>query len=80
MRRTVPDARGFSHLPGILIFVMPQLIHQTIDRLYFETKVIRFPPGFEDGANLDLLLIQQKRDGPFICPVTRQASDFGVIP
>jgi len=28
--------------------------------LYFETKVIRFPPRFEDGANLDFALVHQK--------------------
>ncbi len=57
MRRTVPDARRLSHLPGILIFMMPEVIHQAMIRLYFETKVIRFRPGFQAGANLDLVLV-----------------------
>jgi hypothetical protein len=76
----VSDARRFSHLPGILIFMMPEVIHQAIIRIYFETKVIRFAPRFQDGANLNLPLVHEKGDRPFICPVTSQASDCGVIP
>jgi hypothetical protein len=80
MRRTVPDARRFCRLPEILIFMMPEVIYRPIIRLYSETKVIRFPPGFQDGTNLDLVLVNEKGDEPFVCPVARQASDSGVIP
>ena len=76
----MPDARRFFNLPGILIFMMPEVIHQAIVRLYSETKVIRFPPGFQDGANLDLPLVHEKGDRPLIFPVACQASDCGVIP
>jgi len=80
MRRSVQDVRRFCHLPGILIFMMPEVIYRVIIRLYSETKVIRFSPGFQDGTNLDLVLVHEKGDGPFVCPVARQASDSRVIP
>jgi hypothetical protein len=50
--------------------MVPQIKHPAILRLYFETKIIRFPPGFEDGTDLDPALLQEKRGGSFICPET----------
>jgi hypothetical protein len=80
LQHTLPAPRRFSHLPEILIFMMPEPIHQAIIRIHFETKVIRFPPGFQDGANLDLVLVQHKRDGSLICPGAIKAPDRGTIP
>jgi hypothetical protein len=64
---------NWSYLPPILIFMVPKLIYASIFGLHLEAKVIRFTPGFEDGSNLDLAVVQKKREGPFVCPGTRQA-------
>jgi hypothetical protein len=41
--------------------MIPEVIYPAIIRVYLEIEVIRLPPGFEDGANLDLTLVQEKR-------------------
>jgi hypothetical protein len=40
--------------------MVPEVIYSAITRLYFEIKVIWFPPRSEDGSNLDLLLVHEK--------------------
>jgi len=49
---------------------MPEVICLAVFRLYFEIEIIQVSPGFEDGANLDLTLFYEKRDGPFVCSGT----------
>jgi hypothetical protein len=51
---------GFSDSPRILIFVASEVIYAPILRLYFEVQIIRFPPGLEDGGDLDLALVYEK--------------------
>ncbi len=66
---TSPALQQFSNLPGILTFMVPEVIYLTVLCLYPETKVIGLPPGFEDVANLDLTVVQEKQDGRFVCLV-----------
>ena len=53
------------------------------DSLHFQTKVIWFPPRFQDGANLDLTSVHQERKGPFVCSGTKRTTvrfqDFRVV-
>jgi hypothetical protein len=44
--RRVCGCEATLSLARNLIFMMPEVIHQAIVRLHFETKVIRLPPGF----------------------------------
>ena len=77
-RKTKPDLIMMDP-PQILMFTKPELVYPAIVCRFFETKVIRFPPGFEDSAYPDLALLHQKRDGSLICPVTVQAPGFGTM-
>ncbi len=78
--RKLPTPRRFSHPPRIVVFRMPEVIYPAIVCLYPEIEVIRFPPGLQDRANFDLMMVHQKRDGPFICPGTSPAPNGGTIP
>src|SRR5208283_6176504 len=39
-----------------------------ITRAAVALEVIRFPPGYHNGANLDPVILHQKRDEPLACP------------
>jgi len=50
----------WPHVPEIFIFMMPDVIYSAIFSFHPETKIIRFPPGLQDRANLDLGLVHEK--------------------
>ena len=67
-----PTLHRFSYLPRIVVFIVPQVICLTILCLHSKIEVVRLPPGLQDCANRDLVIIHQKREGPFISLVTSQ--------
>ena len=77
---SLKSTRRFSHLPRILIFMLPEIIYPAIFRLHSETKIIRFPPEVDDSAGLYITVVPEKREGPLIGPgASGQAPDCGGI-
>lgn len=57
---THPRGSVLHLLPTNPIFMAPKLIHSTVLRLRSKIQLIGFAPAFQDGANFDLGVVEQK--------------------
>jgi len=46
--------------------MMPEVIYPSVLGFQLEIKIIRLSSGFEDGTNLNLIVVNQERNGSLI--------------